>query len=96
MIETTPEILPLTAFRENPDELLHQLRTTHRPITLTVDGRPAAILQDPEEYQRLLDIAALADDDEDLRQSLDDVAQGRTRPAREVFAELREEYGIRG
>jgi prevent-host-death family protein len=95
-LDTTPNTETLTAFRDNPAELLRQLESTGRPITLTVDGKPKAILQDPAEYQRLLDLAALADEEEDLRQGLEDIAEGRTRPAREVFAELREEYGIRG
>ena len=86
----------LAAFRENAAELIAQLETTRRPITLTVDGQPKAILQDPAAYQRLLDLAAAADTEEGLRQGLQDIAEGRTRPAREVFAELREEYGIRG
>ena len=95
MIESISDTQPLTAFRDHPEEFLQQLKTTHRPITLTVDGQPAAILQDPAEYQRLLDLAAHADAEEDLRQGLEEIAEGRTRPAREVFAELREEYGIR-
>jgi prevent-host-death family protein len=94
MIATTPDTQPLTAFRDNPDEVLHQLKTTHRPITLTIDGEPAAILQDPAEYQRLLDIAAEASAEEGIRQGLKDIAAGRTRPAREVFDELRAKYRI--
>ena len=35
-------------------------------------------------------------DDEDLNEGLADIAAGRTRPAREVFDELHERYGIRG
>jgi predicted transcriptional regulator len=35
-------------------------------------------------------------EEERLRQGLEDIAEGRTRSAREVFAELREEYGILG
>jgi hypothetical protein len=46
--------------------------------------------------QRLLDIVALADPHEGLQQGLKDIAENRTRPAREVFAELREEFGIQG
>jgi len=95
-IDTIQEVQPLTNFQERPTELIAQLKATHRPITLTVDGQPAAILQGPAEYQRLRDLAALADPEEGLRQGLEDIAAGRTRPAREVFAELREEYGIRG
>jgi predicted transcriptional regulator len=36
------------------------------------------------------------EEDEELREGLADIAAGRTRPAREVFAELHERYGIRG
>ena len=96
MIDSIPDTQPLTAFRENPEEVLRQLKTTHRPITLTVDGQPEVVIQEAAEYQRLLDLAATADAEEDLRQGLEDIAEGRTRPAREVFAELREEYDIRG
>ena len=34
--------------------------------------------------------------DRDLQQGLFEIANGNTRPAREVFAELRAEYDIRG
>jgi hypothetical protein len=50
---------------------------------------------DAEAYQRLLDIAASADEEEGIRQGLEDVKQGRTRPAREFFAEFEAKHGIR-
>ena len=96
MIDITQDIQPLTTFRNNSAEFIQQLKDTKRPIILTVNGKPEAVLQDPAEYPRLLNIAAEADAEEGLRQGLADIAAGRTRPAREVFAELREEYGIRG
>jgi PHD/YefM family antitoxin component YafN of YafNO toxin-antitoxin module len=46
--------------------LIEQLKSNRRPIILTVDGKPAAVLQDPAEYQRLLDLAAQADPEEGL------------------------------
>jgi PHD/YefM family antitoxin component YafN of YafNO toxin-antitoxin module len=95
-LDTTQEVQPLTTFLDKPVDLIRQIKATLRPITLTVEGQPAVILQEPAEYQRLLDLAAEADEEEGLRQGLEDIAAGRTRPAREVFAELREEYGIRG
>ena len=63
-------------------------------LVLTVRGKAAAIVQDAEAYQRLLDIAAQADVEEGIRQGLDDVAHGRTRPAREVFDEIRRKHDI--
>ena len=36
---------------------MKQLKKTKRPVVLTVKGKAAAIVQDAEAYQRLLDIA---------------------------------------
>jgi PHD/YefM family antitoxin component YafN of YafNO toxin-antitoxin module len=94
MPETLTDTLPLTAFSDNPDELLHRLKTTHHPITLMVDGQPAVILPDPAEYQRLLDIAAQAEEDEAIRQGVEEMHAGRIRPLDEVFDEMRERYNI--
>jgi len=59
-----------------------------------VNGKAAAVLQDAESYQRLLDLAAEANASEGIRQGLEDLEQGRTRPAQVVFDELRAEYDI--
>ena len=64
-----------------------------RPIVLTVNGKAAAVVQDLEAYERLLDIAAATDEEEAIRQGLEDVAHGRTRPAREVSEEFRRKHG---
>ena len=53
---------------------MKQLKKTKRPVVLTVNGKAAAVVQDAEAYQRLLDIAARADAEEGIRQGLDDVA----------------------
>ena len=94
MIDITQDIQPLTTFRNNSVEFLKQLKQTKRPIILTVNGKPEAVLQDPAEYQRLRNLAAAASAEEGIRQGLEDLAAGRTRPAREVFDELRAKYRI--
>ena len=43
---------------------MKQLKKNKRPVVLTVKGKAAAIVQDAEAYQRLLDIAAYADAEE--------------------------------
>lgn len=94
MIDITKDIQPLTTFRNNSVEFIQQLKETQRPIILTVNGKPEAVLQDPAAYQRLLDIAAAADPREGIRQGLDDAAAGRTRPAKEFFDEFRAKHNI--
>jgi prevent-host-death family protein len=93
-LDITKDIQSLTNFRRKSAQFLKQLKKSKRPVVLTVNGKAEAVVQDAEAYQRLLDIAARADVYEAIRQGLDDIARGRTRPAREVFNELRRLYGI--
>jgi len=94
MLDLTKDIQPLTTFRRKSSVFLRHIKKSKRPVVLTVRGKAAAIVQDAEAYQRLLDIAAQADAQEGLRQGLDDVAHGRTRPAREVFDQIRRKHAI--
>ena len=94
MLDITKDIQSLTTFRRRSGDFMKQLKKSKRPVVLTVKGKAAAIVQDAEAYQRLLDIAARADSEEGIRQGLDDVAHGRTRPAKEVFDDIRRRHGI--
>ena len=95
MLDITKDIQSLTTFRRRSREFLKQLKRSKRPIVLTVKGNAAAIVQDAEAYQRLLDIAAQADAKEGIRQGLEDVRECRVRPARELFDEFETRHGIR-
>jgi prevent-host-death family protein len=88
MLDLTKDIQSLTTFRRQSGDFMKQLKKSKRPVVLTVNGKAAAVVQDAEAYQRLLDIAASADEDEAIRQGLEDVKAGRTRPARKFFAEF--------
>jgi hypothetical protein len=52
------------------------------------------MVQDDDAYQWFLDLAAEVSAAEGIRQGLEDVASGHTRPAREVLDEIRAEYDI--
>ena len=90
-MDITKDILPMTTFRNHSAEFMRHLRETGRPVILTVNGKAAAVVQDAEAYQRLLDLAAGASASEGIRQGLEDQANGRTRPACEAFDEIRAE-----
>ncbi|MBZ5531045.1 MAG: type II toxin-antitoxin system Phd/YefM family antitoxin [Acidobacteriia bacterium] len=74
---------------------MKQLKKSKRPVVLTVKGKAAAIVQDAEAYQRLLDIAAQADPREGIRQGLEQ-AKREVRPVREFFDEFEATHGIPG
>jgi prevent-host-death family protein len=94
MFDLTKDIQSLTNFRRKSGEFLKEMKKRKRPVVLTVNGKAAAVVQDAESYQRLLDSAARADVYEAVRQGVDDIVRGRTRPARAVFNELRRRYGV--
>jgi prevent-host-death family protein len=94
ILDITKDIQSLTTFRRRSGEFLKQLRKTKRPVVLTVKGKAAAVVQDAEAYQRLLDIAAQADPAEGIRQGLEDVREGRVRRAKEFFDEFEIRHGI--
>jgi prevent-host-death family protein len=94
MLNIATDIRSLTTFRRSSGEFMKHLKKTKRPMVLTVNGRAAAVVQDAEAYQRLLDIAAQANAGEGTRQGLEDARKGRTRPAREFFAEFEAAHGL--
>lgn len=94
MLDITKDIQSLTTFRRRSGEFIKQLKKSKRPVVLTVKGKAAAVVQEAEAYQRLLDIAAQADAEEGIRQGLQDVSEGRVRPAKEFFEEFEGRHGI--
>ncbi len=94
MLNIARDIHSLTAFRRRSGEFMKQLKKSKRPVVLTVKGKAAAVVQDAEAYQRLLDVAARADAREGIRQGLEDARKRRTRPAREFFDKFEAEHGL--
>lgn len=94
MLDITKDIQSLTTFRRRSGDFMKQLRKSKRPVVLTVKGQAAAVVQDAEAYQRLLDMAARAEAMEGIRQGLADARSGKGRPVREFFAEFRAKNGI--
>ena len=70
------------------------MKKTGQPIVLTVNGKAAAVVHDPDSYQDYLRekdrLEALAG----IRRGLADVKAGRTRPAEDVFRDIEERFGI--
>jgi prevent-host-death family protein len=88
MLDITKDIQSLTTFRRRSSDFLKQIKKSKRPVVLTVNGKAAAVIQDAAAYQRLLDVAASASAAEGIRQGLEDVKEGRVRPAAEVAERL--------
>ncbi len=93
-MDITQDIQALTTFRNNSLKILRQLQDTKRPVVLTANGKPIAVLQDPASYQRLLDIAAGGNASEAVRPGLDEAVAGSIRPAKAGFDVFRGKYNV--
>ena len=84
----------LVHFRDHTSEVVDRLKETGSPLVLTVDGKAEVVVQDAGAYQQLLDRAERLDTVAALREAIQAVDEGRTRPAAEVLEEIRQRHGI--
>ena len=93
MIEP-PEVTRLSDFTRDAAAAIRRLKETGQPEVLTVDGKPAVVVQDVTSYQRLLDALDRAEAIEGIRRGLESIARGEDLPFEEVAAELGAKYGL--
>jgi len=49
----TNDIKPVTYLKTRAADLLNQINETHRPVIITQNGEPRAVLQDPKSYENM-------------------------------------------
>ena len=47
------DIKPVTYLKSRAADLLKQINETHRPVIITQNGEPRAVLQDPESFENM-------------------------------------------
>lgn len=52
-LQIAEDILPLGEFKTHASRVIRQLRTAKRPVVITQNGKPAAVLVTPEDFDRL-------------------------------------------
>jgi len=45
------DIRPVTYLKSRTADLLKQINDTHRPVIITQNGEPRAVIQDPQSYE---------------------------------------------
>ena len=79
------DIKPVTYLKSRAADLLKQINETHRPVVITQNGEPRAVLQDPESYENmrnaigLLKLISLAEKD---------IKDGKSKSQEEVFENI--------
>ncbi|WP_422000646.1 type II toxin-antitoxin system Phd/YefM family antitoxin [Reyranella sp.] len=85
-------IKPISYFKANAAEIIEELGEVGEPMIITQNGEAKAVVQDIISYEKtqetlaLLKILALANRD---------IEDGRYRPAKDVFADLRQRLNAR-
>ena len=94
MINLTQDIQPLSTFKRNTNQLITQMKNTGHPIVLTINGKAELVIQDATSYQKLLDTIEELETIIGIKQGLEDLAQGRTRPVNQFIEEMQQKHGI--
>lgn len=88
------DIQSLSVFKRDSSKYLKQIKKTGEPLVLTVNGKAAAVILDPDSYQSYVREKDWQDTMTALRQARDDVKAGRVQDAEEFFREFEERHGI--
>lgn len=91
---TIEQIDSLVSFTNDPRRFLEKLRRNGQPILLTDEGENGVVVQDAASYQRFLERVDQLETIAAVKEGLQDVAAGRTRPMREALAELAEKHRL--
>lgn len=88
------DIQSLSVFNRDTAKFLRQLKRTGEPIVLTVNGKTAAVVIDPDDYQEYRREKDKREMIEGIRRGMADVKAGRTRSAEEFFDEFFAKFNI--
>jgi len=79
------DIRPVTYLKSKAADLLIQINKTHRPVIITQNGEPRAVLQDPKSYENMRNAIGIL---KLISQGESDVHNGQTKTQEKVFNEL--------
>ena len=71
------DVVPFTAFRASHSSYIEQTRRTHRPILVTQNGKSAAVLLSPADFDQAAETLALA---RAVERGEEDLRAGRVTP----------------
>ena len=76
------DIKPVTFLKAKAADLLKQINETHRPVIITQNGEPKAVLQDPESYENMRNAIGIL---KLISQGEEEIRCGKSKSQGEVF-----------
>ncbi len=81
----TNDIKPVTYLKSRAADLLKQINETHRPVIITQNGEPRAVLQDPQSYENMRNAIGIL---KLISQGETDIRDGKTMTQDDVFGNI--------
>jgi len=81
----TKDIKSVTCLKARAADLLEQINYTHRPVIITQNGEPRAILQDPQTYENMRNTIGLL---KLISQGEKNIKSGKVKTQNEVFDKI--------
>ncbi len=79
------DIKPVSYLKSKSADLLKQINETHRPVIITQNGEPKAVIQDPKSYEDMRNAIGVL---KLLSQGEEDIKNGKTATQEKVFSNL--------
>lgn len=90
-MKISTDIKPVTYLKSRAADMLKQVNETRRPIVITQNGEPRAVLQDPESYENMRNTIGLL---KLISLGEEDVRKGKSKTQSEVFSDLEKLVGM--
>ena len=84
-ISISQNIVSLSDFKNKASKMLHEIQNSHQPLVITQNGKAAAVLISPPDFDLLTEQARFVDA---VKRGLADVENGRVLPDEELDQEL--------
>lgn len=84
-MKLTQDIKPITYLKTKATDLLKQINETHRPVVITQNGVPKAVLQDPQSYEDMQNALGLL---KLISLGEEDVRTGRVQTQADMFERM--------
>lgn len=89
-LQVSEDILPIGQFKTHASQIVRRLHETRRPFVITQNGKPAAVLLAPDEFDRLQEQARFI---QAVEEGLADSSAGRVIADDELDRDLDETFG---
>jgi len=84
-VNISTDIKSVTYLKSKAADLLKQINETGRPVVITQNGEPKAVLQDPKSYDNMRNAIGIL---KLLSQGEEDIKNGRSKPQKDVFERI--------